>query len=39
MSDHQFETLHVFETGDFVIQFKGYLLENFYLDEHTIYQQ
>ncbi len=38
MGDHHFETLQVFETGDFLIQYKSYLYGIFYIAEYTPYK-
>jgi len=38
MGDHLFETLQVFETGDFLILFNRSLHGIFYIDEYNIYQ-
>ena len=38
MGDHHFETLQVFETGDFLIQYKSYLHGIFYIAEYTPYK-
>jgi len=39
MSDHHFETIQVFEMGNFLTQYKSYLHGIFYIHEYTLYKQ